>query len=60
MDFGPRNDDDEEGNAKSLYFDGNPPPGYRRPDDIEWKRPEDFCSERPQFIDDGAIANDVR
>src|SRR5690349_16522877 len=42
QDFGPKNPKDAKGSATSLYFDGNPPNGYRRPEDIEWRRPEEF------------------
>ena len=34
LDFGPKNPDDKEGNANSLYYDGNPPSGYTDPEDI--------------------------
>lgn len=34
LDFGPKDPDDKEGNANSLYYDGNPPSGYTDPEDI--------------------------
>ena len=43
-----------------MYFDGNPPPGYPDPEGIEWMRPEEFCAEDPEFINEGASANDVK
>jgi hypothetical protein len=30
-DFGPLNDDDEDGSANSIYFEGTPLPGYPNP-----------------------------
>ena len=30
-DFGPLNDEDEDGSAKSIYFEGTPLPGYPNP-----------------------------
>jgi calpain len=61
-DFGPKNDDDNEGNRMSLYYNGNPPvPGYPKPDEVSWLKPEVFCQgEVPKFIDKDASANDVK
>ena len=60
LDFGPKDDKDVNGNRLSLYFNGEGPKGYRKADDIIWLRPEDYCDERAQFIDDGAGSNDVK
>ena len=44
-----------------MYFDGNPQPGGSPdPEGIEWMRPEEYCTEDPEFINEGASANDVK
>lgn len=63
QDFGPKTPEDKEGSANSIYFDGVPPSGYTDPEDIEWRRPEEFCDEAdgpPKFVDHGTSANDVK
>jgi hypothetical protein len=43
------------------YCTGKPPAGYTNPDDVVWIRPEEMkITQSPQFIDDGAAANDVK
>ena len=59
-DFGPKDNKDIEGSSMSMYFSGNPPPGYPIPEECEWMRPEEFCAEDPEFIHEGASANDVK
>jgi hypothetical protein len=39
MDFGPKNENDIKGNKLSLYMNGEPPKGYRNPENIVWRRP---------------------
>jgi hypothetical protein len=60
--FGPKNDDDEEGNAMSLYMTGKGPNGYTQPHSIEWKYPSEYNEEgtKIKFFDGGAGSNDVR
>jgi hypothetical protein len=37
-----------EGNKKSIYFTGEGPTGYCKPEDIDWLRPEKMnVKERP-------------
>lgn len=60
LDFGPKNDKDEEGNKNSLYKNGVlPQKGYPLPEETVWKSYKDFCpGVKPQFVDDGASSND--
>lgn len=41
-DFGPKDDNDMKGNALAMYCTGVPPPGYTKPEDVVWLRPEDI------------------
>jgi hypothetical protein len=62
-DFGPKDANDAEGSVAAMYKEGKiPSPGYPEPDTVEWVSADQFCEpgEVPQFIDDGAGANDVR
>jgi len=46
-----------------LYKEGKIPcPGYPEPDQVKWVSAKEVCEEgtKPQFVDDGAGANDVR
>ena len=43
-----------------MYMTGVNPKGYADPEQVVWMRPEDYANERPQFIDDGVGANDVK
>jgi hypothetical protein len=48
LEFGPKNDKDEEGNKMSLYFTGETPaPGYAHPEEVVWLRPSEFTDEKP-------------
>lgn len=63
QDFGPKDSNDKQGSAKSLYIDGVvPQKGYVEPSEITWVFGEELCDEGkfPQFIDDGAAADDCR
>ena len=59
-DFGPKNENDTKGSALAMYCTGVPPPGYVKPDDVQWFRPEEITDKIPQFIDEGASSNDVK
>jgi hypothetical protein len=62
-DFGPSDDNDVQGSQMSLYKKGTIPcPGYPEPSTIKWASAEEICEPgtTPQFVDDGAGANDVR
>lgn len=61
--FGPKDDNDAAGNARSLYASsgGEPPQkGYIEPEKVEWVFAEKLCDpgEYPQFLDDSASAAD--
>ena len=43
--FGPKDKDDIKGNKMSLYNTGEAPPGYIKPEQIEWLYPEEFAGE---------------
>jgi len=43
-----------------MYFSGEGPAGCPDPEFVEWLRPEEYCNESPEFINEGASANDVR
>ena len=58
--FGPKNDKDEIGNRMSLYSDGNAPPGYIKPDQIWWIRPEEFVrGKKYAFTNNKASSNQI-
>jgi hypothetical protein len=40
--FGPKDEEGKDmiGNKMSLYFNGDPPTGYCKPEEISWLRPE--------------------
>jgi hypothetical protein len=40
--FGPKDSSDLEGSKRSMYFDENIPGGYIPPEQIEWRRPEEY------------------
>jgi hypothetical protein len=44
-----------------MYFTGDES-RTRNPDpnEVEWLRPEEYCKGNPEFINEGASANDVR
>jgi len=46
-DFGPKDENDEDGNKLSLYFNGQGPRGYAPAENVMWMRPEEYASERP-------------
>jgi hypothetical protein len=44
LDFGPKNDNDINGSANSLYIKGVvPKKGYVEPSEISWKYAHDLC-----------------
>lgn len=44
-DFGPKNDDDFEGNSNSLYFEARPPAkGYTPIQEITWRHAQEIHS----------------
>lgn len=45
LDFGPKDETDLEGSAKSMYFDEEIPDGYIPATQIAWRRPEEFLEE---------------
>jgi len=62
-DFGPRDAKDKKGSTAAMYKEGKiPSPGYPEPDTVEWVSADEICEpgEVPQFVDDGAGANDVK
>jgi hypothetical protein len=63
-DFGPQHEGDDHGSTQSIYKTKEIPcKGYPEPDTIKWLSAEEICKESgklPQFVDDGAGANDVR
>ena len=62
-DFGPRGANDEEGSKLSMYKKGTIPcPGYPKPETVKWVSAEEMNlnGKTPQFVDDGAGANDVK
>lgn len=63
QDFGPRDSKDSQGGLKAMYKSGKiPSPGYPEPSTVKWVRAQEVCEPGtvPQFVDDGAGANDVR
>jgi hypothetical protein len=40
-DFGPHSNDPEDPAAECLYYTGDAPRGYIRPDNIHWRRPDE-------------------
>ena len=46
-DFGPKDENDEEGSRKSMYCTGKPPPGYTDPAQVAWIRPEEMTDKVP-------------
>ena len=62
-DFGPKNANDAEGSANSLYAGGKiPSPGYTEPENIEWIWSHERCKkgETLKFIEGGASAMDCK
>ena len=62
-DFGPKDEKgtDLDGSKMSLYFTGEPPKGYVKPEDIVWLRPEQISvNQRPMFVSGDAGSNDVK
>lgn len=62
-DFGPKDKNDKKGSMMAMYKNGEiPMPGYPVPDSVTWMHAEEFSEKGtvPQFVDDGAGANDVR
>jgi len=62
-DFGSRGAGDKEGSALSMYKKGTIPcPGYPEPETVEWVSAAEICppGTAPQFVDDGAGANDAK
>ena len=62
-DFGPKDAKDKAGSTAAMYKEDKiPSPGYPEPDTVEWVSADEICEpgEVPQFVDDGAGANDVK
>lgn len=59
MDFGPKNDDDTDGNKFALYFNGEAPRGYMNPDNVSWVNPDEYVDD-PVFMKDGTSSVDVK
>lgn len=62
-DFGPKNANDKDGSANSLYIGGVvPQKGYVEPSEISWVYADELCEkgQTPKFILGGAAANDCR
>jgi calpain len=57
--FGPKDKDDEEGSKMALYTTGESPPGYIKPEAIEWLFPEEFAGEGYKFLNEDASSNEV-
>jgi hypothetical protein len=55
-DFGPKYKGDVA--TDSIYF-GDIPKGYPQPKNMEWCRPGEITSKKPEFVDQGADTNDV-
>ena len=45
-DFGPKNDNDEAGNALSLWKTGVADPGYPKPEKVQWNHYDKICKGR--------------
>lgn len=41
--FGPKDKNDFEGSKMSLYANGEAPPGYIKPEQIDWLYPKDYA-----------------
>lgn len=59
VDFGPRDSKDDMGSKLSLYATGNAPPGYIKPDQIEWISAKKYTKGEGSFITTSTSANDV-
>jgi calpain, invertebrate len=62
-DFGAKDAKDEAGSIAAMYKEGKIPcPGYPEPSTVKWVHADEICEPDtvPQFIDDGAGANDVK
>lgn len=60
VEFGPKDENDEKGSKMSLYSNGTAPPGYIKPEQIWWIRPEEFVgSKNYAFTHDEASSNEV-
>jgi len=58
-DFGPKDEDDEENSKMALYRNGEAPPGYIKPEQIEWLYPEEYAGDDYTFLDNEASSNEV-
>jgi hypothetical protein len=43
--FGPKNKEDFGGSKMSLYATGDAPPGYIKPEQIDWLYPSDYAGD---------------
>ena len=62
-DFGPKNDKDAEGNAKSLYPNGEiPQKGYIEPEKVKWMWSDDRCDagNESRFVMKGTSGNECK
>jgi calpain len=58
--FGPNEKTDPTGLMSLYFYDNMIPPGCPDAETIEWRRPEEICTEtEPKFFDGGASAADV-
>ena len=60
VEFGPKDKDDERGSKMALYSNGEAPPGYIKPEQIEWLTPKEICGhDNYKFTDEEASSNEV-
>lgn len=61
MEFGPKDEKDEEGNKMALYTTGEAPRGYIKPEQIEWLYPKEICPEdsKIDFLVGESSSNEV-
>ena len=62
MDFGPNNDEDDDGKANSMYMNGVTPQSHPAPDTVDWRRPSEYLPEgkKGKFLKGDASANEVK
>jgi hypothetical protein len=59
VEFGPKDKNDVEGSRMALYAKGDAPPGYIKPEQIDWYTPLEYAGEGCEFSKEEASSNEV-